>query len=146
VIRVDPIVTDVASTRANGTASKKVLIVDDQASIRLIAEETLSATGYDVTVAASADEALTLARTQTDRYDVLVTDIGLPGIPGDELADLLLAESPDLRVVYISGLKSSAEPRGSFERHAITFLEKPFPLQALAAAVEHVLAGRTKTP
>lgn len=134
-----------ASWTANDSAPQRVLIVDDQASIRLLAEETLAANGYDVTVAASADEALVLARTQTDRYDVLVTDLGLPGIPGDELADRLLAETPDLRVVYISGVRSSAEPGGAFEPHAVAFLEKPFPLQALADAVEQVLAAPVKS-
>lgn len=134
-----------SSETTQGASAPRVLVVDDQASIRLIAEEILSASGYAVTVAASAEEALSLTRTGGERYDVLVSDLGLPGTPGDELADLLLAESPDLRLVFMSGSNETVESCGAFEPDAVAFLEKPFPLQDLADAVARVLAGRAET-
>jgi CheY-like chemotaxis protein len=78
-----------------------VLLVEDDADSREALSSLLGALGLDCTSVASAEEALPLVPAQ--RYDILCTDITLPGMSGDNLARAVLRAQPDVRVLLVSG-------------------------------------------
>jgi CheY-like chemotaxis protein len=98
-----------ASTRAARSTrhTARVLLVEDDADSRDALRELLAALGLHCTAVASAEEALTLLPTQ--RYEVLFTDLTLPGMSGDNLARAVLREQPEIRVLLVSGYGDSAE-------------------------------------
>jgi CheY-like chemotaxis protein len=83
-----------------------VLLVEDDADSREALSSLLGALGLDCTSVASAEEALPLLPAQ--RYDILCTDITLPGMSGDNLARAVLREQPDMRVLLVSGYGADA--------------------------------------
>jgi CheY-like chemotaxis protein len=122
-------------------AGATVLLVEDEPSLLQLVRLMLAELGYRVLAAASAPEALQLAREQQGAIDLLVTDLVLPGTGGRELADTLQAELPGLRVLCMSGhALHAAGARGGGER-PLFFLQKPFRLEELARAVQEALAG-----
>lgn len=98
----------------------------------------LQQAGHTVVEAASAVEALGVARDCSRAIDVLVTDLALPGVEGPELAELLLRTLPGLGIVFASGFSDDVELTERFP--GSVFLQKPFTVQALADAV--TAAGR----
>ncbi|MGI3779107.1 MAG: response regulator, partial [Janthinobacterium lividum] len=109
----------------------RVLLVEDNEMVRFSMDAMLSDLGYVVAAAGDADEAMGLAK---DKPDVLVTDLGLPGMDGVTLARRLRAARPSLRVVVASG-RPGEEP-------GMVWLQKPFDLERLRRAVE-ASAART---
>lgn len=110
-----------------------VLVVDDEHFVRRVVCEVLELAGHTVVEATSANEALGVARDGRRAIDVLVTDLALPGVEGPELAELLLCTLPGLGIVFASGFSDDAELTERFP--GSVFLQKPFTVQALAAAV-----------
>jgi CheY-like chemotaxis protein len=84
-----------------------VLLVEDDADSRDALSDLLGALGLDCTAVASAEEALPLVPTQ--RFDILFTDLTLPGMSGDNLARAVLRQQPDIRVLLVSGYGPRAE-------------------------------------
>ncbi|NMM04552.1 response regulator [Paraburkholderia sp. RP-4-7] len=93
-------------SRQPGTPAR-VLLVEDDADSREALSDLLGALGLDCTAVASAEEALLLVPAQ--RFDVLFTDLTLPGMSGDNLARVVLSQQPDIRVLLVSGYGKSAE-------------------------------------
>ena len=84
------------------TSASRVLVVDDEVSVRTFAARVLDRAGYATTVAADGLEALSIADAQ-DPFDLVLTDVVMPGMHGDELARQLLRREPDLKVLYFTG-------------------------------------------
>jgi two-component system, cell cycle sensor histidine kinase and response regulator CckA len=122
----------IATPAPGAVSNERVLFVEDEALVRAIVERTLQRAGYRVVVATSAEEALELT-DQDGRFDLLVTDVVMPGMSGWELGKRLRERWPGLRVLYISGYtEDGAQPGGASEPGA-SFLQKPFlPLDLLA--------------
>lgn len=116
-----------------------VLVADDEAALRTAASRVLRAGGYKVIEAANGEEALALAAAWPGRIDVLLTDVVMPGVGGVELVARISAIDPTIRVVYMSGYpQSHLEAMGGLAGgHA--FVDKPFGLDALLAAVQGAL-------
>jgi two-component system, cell cycle sensor histidine kinase and response regulator CckA len=116
-----------------------VLLVEDDPAIRNLAERTLRSNGLKVVAAASGEEALDIA-SSGQRFDVLVTDLMMPNMSGDELAERVTASHPDAKIVLMSGFSEDVlgETRMTRHRH---FIEKPFTqqqlLQTVRAALRH---------
>jgi CheY-like chemotaxis protein len=94
------------SSHPPGTPAR-VLLVEDDADSRDAFCDLLGALGLDCTAVASAEEALPLVPAQ--RFDVLFTDLTLPGMSGDNLARAVLSRQPDIRVLLVSGYGENAE-------------------------------------
>jgi CheY-like chemotaxis protein len=127
------------------THAFRVLAVDDESGIRELAARVLRQPGYEVSVAADAVEAIRIAET-AGAFDLLVTDVKMPGIAGDELARRLRRATPDLKVLYLTGFGDRL-----FEtRHILwdgeAFLDKPFTVPGLLEAVALLLVGRVPPP
>ena len=121
-----------------GGGGESVLLVEDEAVVRAVAERTLRAAGYLVRVAADAEEALTGDR-EGARIDILVTDVVMPGRNGRQLADELRRRHPGLRVLYVSGFTHDALAQHGVVEPGVNLLEKPFVGATLLARVRNVL-------
>jgi PAS domain S-box-containing protein len=111
-----------------------VLVVDDEPGVRHLACAMLRRSGYTVLEASDGLEAERVAAGHESEIDVLLTDIVMPGMRGPELATLLRAARPTLRVVYMSGFPDTA-PLEDVERGEAVFLAKPFLRAALLGAI-----------
>ncbi|HRY48283.1 MAG TPA: PAS domain S-box protein [Candidatus Paceibacterota bacterium] len=126
--------------------SETILVVEDEPSLRSLIEEILTALGYTVLKASSGVEALNQWRSQRPPVHLLITDMVMPeGISGRELADALLAEIPDLKVIFISGYSVDLSMPGFTLAEGVNFLQKPFSPYALARTSRDVLDGRPMT-
>ncbi len=118
-----------------------VLAVEDDPLVRAFVVSTLERAGYRVLVAASPAEAIALSEGLTERIDLLVSDVVMPGSSGHDLAWRLLAVRPETRVVLMSGY--DVEPSRSGEDPRLSFLPKPFDGRRLLTAVEQALESAT---
>ena len=116
---------------------ERLLLVEDEDGARQGLLEILGALGYAVTAAASGEEAGTLP--SEPGYDLLLTDLMLPGISGVDLAVGLRARWPQLKVVMMSGYAEDEMLQRLGPTTAASFLQKPFGMQALARTVRHAL-------
>src|SRR5712691_5701042 len=89
-----PAATIVAGTANDMTRATRVLIVDDEESVRTFAERVLRLAGYETAVAADGPEALRIAKDQGP-FDLLLTDVVMPQMSGDELARRMRLAEPD---------------------------------------------------
>lgn len=111
-------------TTASGPTGTAVLVVDDEAPVRSVAETTLSAIGCRVMTAANAEQALRLLLSPVP-LDLLVTDIRMPRMDGITLAELAKALRPELRVLFTSAYLSAGPVRGERIDDA-PFVRKPW--------------------
>jgi CheY-like chemotaxis protein len=123
----------------------RVLIVDDEEPIGLFIERVLRQPGYHTTVAADPYEAIRLAKTQGP-FDLLVTDLDMPDLRGDELARRLRAADPDLKVLYVTGYGDRLFEERAALWEGEAFLDKPVTAQALLEAVGLMIEGRIPEP
>ena len=130
--------SDDQPTAARGR--ERMLLVDDDAPVRRVAASILRRAGYEIIEAASAEQAARMWQEQHGRIDLLLTDLFMPGpISGVELAELLRTARPELRVLYISGLRDRFEQSGVLFEPGRNFLPKPFDAATLAAIVRRCL-------
>jgi two-component system cell cycle sensor histidine kinase/response regulator CckA len=123
----------------------RVLVVDDDESVRMFAERALHAAGYEVVVAANGPAALRLVDTAA-RFDLFVLDVEMPQMRGAELARELRQRDLDAKVLFFTGDSERlfAERRVLSQNEA--FVEKPVSLTALREAVSLLLFGHSHGP
>ena len=119
-----------------------MLVVDDEAPIREIARRILEGAGYRVTEASNGVEAIALL-AQGAPLDLLIADLDMPQLGGDEMVRRVRATRPDLKVLYATGhIDRLMDSRSLWEGEA--FLDKPFGSAALLEAVSLLLHGTLK--
>jgi two-component system, cell cycle sensor histidine kinase and response regulator CckA len=106
-----------------------ILVADDEPALRLAVVELLRSSGFNVLEANTALAAVEIARQHTGRIDVLLTDIVMPGLRGNDLAQRIAALHPAIHVIYMSGY-AEGFPEAEIPENA-TFLQKPFRLATL---------------
>jgi CheY-like chemotaxis protein len=117
-----------------------VLLVEDDNSMRKLIETQLTKSGFSVS-AVDCAEAVPRAREKLGRpFDVVVSDVHLPGMSGIELASMLLASTPGLPVILITGDPDEALAREALSRGPVSYLLKPFQLFELEALIRTALA------
>jgi two-component system cell cycle sensor histidine kinase/response regulator CckA len=119
--------------------SETVLLVEDEPAVRRLSQVVLEAQGYTVVEAASADEALALARTRKGPIHLVLTDVVMPEMGGADLASHVAAFRPETRVLYMSGYTDDAIVRKGLIGEGRHFLQKPFTPTTLAKKVREVL-------
>ncbi len=118
--------------------NETVLVVEDEAAVRMLVVEVLQELGYQVLEA--VDGGTALPHLQSDqRIDLLVSDFGLPGINGRQLAELARQHRQELRVLFITGYAPNAEVRAEFLAPGMDMLAKPFSIDQLAAKVRELI-------
>jgi NADH-quinone oxidoreductase subunit E/NADP-reducing hydrogenase subunit HndA len=101
-----------------------VLVLDDEKIIRTSCERILTLEGYEVNTASSADEAISLLDQNT--YDLIITDLKLPGMSGLEFMKHVRTKDPDINIVVITGYPSQDSIKESLDLRIIDYLPKPF--------------------
>src|SRR5229473_551714 len=118
----------------------RVLVVDDEAPILLFVDRVLREAGYETTLAPNADAALVLA-SSIEPLDLLLTDMMMPGMCGDELARHLRLRHPDLRVLYFTGFADRLFATRPVLWSNEAFIEKPVTVTGLREAVSLAIFG-----
>lgn len=121
------------------TGRERVLVVDDDEGIRFAIAKLLRMLGYQVTTAEGAEAALARLDATGGDIDLLVTDIQMPGMNGDELAQATRVRRPGIRVLYVSGDHSLARVGRGVAGTRSHFLGKPFEAAELASRVREAL-------
>jgi DNA-binding NtrC family response regulator len=116
-----------------------ILVVDDDDVIRDTLFELLS-TDYSCQTADTAEEAL--AKLQAQRFDVVLTDISMPGLDGMELLSRVVELYPGIAVIIISGHSDEEHAQGLISRGAFDYLLKPFRLELVEESVKRALKER----
>jgi two-component system, cell cycle sensor histidine kinase and response regulator CckA len=116
-----------------------VLLVEDEPSVRTLAETVLMNLGYTVLVADSAAAALTIWKDRRDAIDILLTDVIMPHMSGGELAHQLRAENPRLKILFMSGYTDDMLASHGVLAGETQLLPKPFSPEALGRKLRDVL-------
>lgn len=122
---------------SGGQDGIRVLLVEDEDTVRNVVARLLIKLGYSVSSAADAEEAIALFEEGAD-FDLVVTDIVMPGLSGIEMSEVLKSRFPELRFLFISGYASrelGTAPTAPPE----PFLPKPFTMHELADEVRKAL-------
>ena len=137
-VEVAPDAPVAAAAIAPGSGT--ILLVEDEPQVAEILMGALHGAGYTVLMASRGPEALEIVRASTERIDLLLTDIVMPGMNGRELADRVRQLQPDIPVIYMSGYSDDAILRHGVEAATMHFLTKPFSIKALSAKVREALS------
>ncbi|MNV70897.1 Blue-light-activated protein [compost metagenome] len=126
----------------DGSASQRILLVEDQAALRQVVCEVLEELGYQVDAFESGPAALAHLQDGA-RPDLLLSDIGLPdGLNGRQVAERCRIQYPDLKVLFITGYDESAALSDGQLLQGTSVLTKPFALDALAERVRLLLEDK----
>jgi DNA-binding response OmpR family regulator len=125
---------------ASDTAPRKLLLVDDEQSIRLPVGKFLRSRGYELSVAASGGEAREALLRQ--RFDAMVCDVRMPEMTGIEIVPSALEASPDIAIVMVTAVNNAPTATEALALVALEYLIKPIELSELAAAIERALQKR----
>ncbi len=140
--RVDQPIERVGAVRTVSEAprgTETILLAEDEQDVREVAREFLESGGYTVIEARDGAEALKNVEKHEGAIDLLVTDIVMPGMTGQELSERLLQSRPDLRVLYMSGYSERAAADSLRGDSSMRLLAKPFSRWALLRAVHEIL-------
>ncbi|MGA2542338.1 MAG: response regulator [Verrucomicrobiota bacterium] len=118
----------------------KILVVEDEPSLRLLVRKVLERSGFEVLEAASGRAALELWDQDKPHVDLLLTDMVMPdGMSGRQLAERLKADNPALKVLYTSGYSTELLGKDLGLQEGANFLQKPYPPSKLVQTVRTAL-------
>ncbi len=117
----------------------RLLVIDDDPAVRSVLRDLLSGLGYAVDEAPGGAEGLTLFRQ--GGYDLVLTDLAMPGLSGWDVADAVRSMSATIPVILVTGSASDLDAQRA-DALGVAILHKPVPLQELRRAVRQALAGR----
>jgi signal transduction histidine kinase/CheY-like chemotaxis protein len=121
-----------------------ILVIDDEEEVRAILTEILMAQGHSVQMAASGKEGLDLFRGA--RYDLVFTDLGMPGMSGWQVAQAVKELSPETPVILVTGWGEEIDPKAIREGSADFVFSKPFRITELLTLVVRALESRATSP
>jgi CheY-like chemotaxis protein len=139
--KVDAAIDTATTTVTSGSlrGSETVLLVEDDPSLRVLAVRMLESFGYTVVEANGGAEALEICRQREGDIHLLLTDVVMPGMSGRVLAEQLLPQRPQLKVVYMSGYTGQTVGAHGVLAEGSHFLPKPFTREALGRKIREVL-------
>ncbi len=120
---------------------ERILLVDDEQPLVEIGKQMLERLGYTVAARTSSVEALELFKAQPDRFDLVITDIVMPNMTGETLAEKLMDIRADIPVVFCTGYSEKFTRQQASEMGVRSFLMKPLLMQDLANTVRQALAA-----
>jgi signal transduction histidine kinase/DNA-binding response OmpR family regulator len=119
-----------------------ILLVEDQAAIRMLLEDVLSEAGHLVLAAADGRAALDAAQQYTGAVDLLITDVVMPEMSGPDLASQIALVRPGMIVLFMSGYTDHALLRRGAIEQGTAFLQKPFLPESLLSKIDELLSAR----
>ena len=130
------------SQAAPAGRGEAVLIAEDDEAVRRVAERILGTAGYNVSSCAGGVEALELLDDPGGRFDLLLADVVMPGMRGDDLARRAVAMRPGLHVLFMSGYSDDAPPSDLGPTAGrVSFIDKPFDAGALLERLRELLGA-----
>lgn len=134
-----------AGPASDYTGSETILLVEDNEMVRGMTAQLLEGLGYRVYASEHPEEALELVRQIPERIDLLITDVVMPGMNGQQLFERINSEHPEIdRVLYMSGYTNNIIVNDGALEEGIHFLQKPFTVDAMMVKVRGLLAlGRS---
>lgn len=124
-------------------AGECVLLVEDDPAVRMLVLNVLDELGYTAHQAPDAKAALPLLESSL-RIDLLVTDVGLPGMNGRQLAEIARQHRPGLSVLFMTGYAQSAAERKGFLDEGMDMIGKPFTIETLATMIRGMITPKTQ--
>jgi FixJ family two-component response regulator len=128
--------------RGKAKTGPTVLVVEDDELVLAAVRDLLLALGYRVLAASDPLDALRLFRERPEGIDLLLTDVGMPGMSGSELAEEMQRARPAMPVVYMTGHTEDPIIRARAETGEILLLQKPFDAGTLNRVIRQVLELR----
>lgn len=121
-------------------AGQSILVVEDDEQVRMLVTVVLEDLGYSAEVVGDADGALPILAS-TRRIDLLITDVGLPGLNGRQLAEIARQSRPLLPILFMTGYAEKAQERSAFLDNGMAMIAKPFLLDEFSEAVRSAMAA-----
>lgn len=115
-----------------------ILLVEDDAAVRLIVLDELGELGYTALEAADGPSAVTVLRS-SQKVDLLLTDVALPGMNGRQVAELARQHRPQLQVLFMTGFAENAAAQSEFLAPGMAMISKPFAMDDLAVRIREML-------
>ncbi|MBC3205168.1 PAS domain-containing protein [Pseudomonas sp. SWRI111] len=126
------------SAPCTATSGETVVVVEDDPAVRMLVLDLLKQLGYRAYEAVDATAALALLDTVAE-VDLLVTDVGLPGMNGRQLAEIARQQRPGLKVLFMTGYAQIAAERQGFLEEGMDMVAKPFALERLASKIRTMI-------
>jgi len=130
-----------ASPELWGTGT--ILLVEDEAMVRAVAERALARQGYKILTATNGEEGLEMIETADEPIDLVISDVVMPTMDGPSMARAARAKRPDLPIIFMSGY-AEEQLRKSIDLDNIGFLPKPFSVQQIGQAAREALAEHAR--
>jgi len=124
------------------TGDERIILIDDEVSILRLGHQRLERLGYKVESTTSPIEALNLFRSQPEKFDLLITDLTMPKMTGDQLVKEILNIRPDLPIILCTGFSERIDEKKSKEIGVADYIEKPLDKRDFAFRVRKVLDGK----
>ena len=122
-------------------AGEPVLLVEDDPSVRELVVEVLHELGYTAVQAKNADEAITILRSDQG-LDLMISDVGLPGLSGRQLAEIARTARPNLHILFMTGYAADAVHRPVLLGPRMDLMLKPFSIDAIALKIRGIMEGK----
>lgn len=119
--------------------SETILLVDDEETVTSVCRSMLEMLGYRVLVARSGEEAVALYKANPQEIDIVIMDMIMPGLGGEQAFDRLKAINPDIRIIMATGYTTDGKESQLAARGCKGFLNKPYRLQALSQKIREVI-------
>ena len=127
------------------TGNEHILLVDDEPSIAKLEQQMLERLGYKVTVRTSSIEALEAFKIKSDQFDMVLSDMSMPNMTGDQLAGEMKKIKPDIPVIICTGFSDRINRDNAKEIGVNAFLMKPIVRTDLAKKIRQVLDESKKS-
>jgi two-component system cell cycle sensor histidine kinase/response regulator CckA len=121
------------------TGHERILLVDDEESVRAFSAKALRATGYEVFEADGGEEALEVLEDENFRIDLMISDVAMPEMDGPTLLKHVRETMPNLKVIFVSGYAEESVRRDIEDDQSVEFLPKPYSLDQINSKVKEVL-------
>jgi len=123
------------------TGNERILLVEDEESVRMFSARALSTTGYEVFEAGSGEEALEVLEEINGEVDLIISDVVMPEMDGPTLLTHVRKLYPGLKVIFVSGYAEESVRQGLEDDRSVEFLPKPYTLDQINSKVKEVLSG-----
>jgi len=130
---------DIQTTAPIPTGTERILFIDDEKSLVDLGQQILERLGYDVSIRTSSVEALELFMEQPEKFDLVITDMTMPNMTGDELAARLMNIRADIPVILCTGYSERISRERAHGLGIKEFVLKPIVMRELAKTVRKVL-------
>ncbi|MEJ2543573.1 MAG: PAS domain S-box protein [Calditrichaceae bacterium] len=128
--------------RESLAGNETVLLAEDDSGVRKVTHKTLESYGYTVLVASNGEEAVRIFKENKNSIDLLLTDVVMPLMSGNELADKLLKDKSSLKVLYFSGYTDDSIVKHGILAEGMEFLQKPYTHVELAKKIKTILSKK----